>query len=185
MTHKTIFDEDFKFSDSDREYNYQRDLTKKLDCFSGEMDQNIINEIMLWKVNRYASVELEILALLNTIERESSIIDQEKTRIILNRLLGTKGIRLPVASTILRFINNKVYQILDQRVYRIINKDKVLDLEPCMKCNDLEGQIELYLNYLEDLKMYCLKFDIPFDVADRVFYMADKRINKEKRLNNY
>jgi hypothetical protein len=185
MTHKTIFDEDFKFLDSDREYNYQRELTKKLDCFTGKMDQNIINEIILWKVNRYAFVESEILSLLNTIERESSIIDQAKTRIILNHLLGTKGIRLPVASTILRFLNSKVYQILDQRVYRIINQDKVLDLEPCMKNNDFKGQIELYLKYLNDLKKYCLKFDIPFDIADRVFYMADRRINKEVRLNNY
>lgn len=39
---------------------------------------------------------------------------------ILRKLLMTPGIRLPMASTILRFKNPNVYQIIDQRAYRFL-----------------------------------------------------------------
>ena len=51
---KTIFDSDFEISSDDFEFNYQKSLTSKLDSDIGNFDQNKLNEIVLWKVNRYA-----------------------------------------------------------------------------------------------------------------------------------
>jgi thermostable 8-oxoguanine DNA glycosylase len=91
------------------------------------------------------------------------------TRQLLVKLLGTKGIRLPMASTILRFKNSHIYQIIDQRAYRLINKDK-LKLP-----RNIDKQIELYLNYLTKMKKICKQKNIPFYKADRILYELDKR----------
>ncbi|HNW54161.1 MAG TPA: hypothetical protein PKN21_07825, partial [Bacteroidales bacterium] len=104
---------------------------------------------------------------------------------ILKALLQTKGIQLPMASTILRFRNKNVYQIIDQRVYRIINSDKKLKLNLYQNDKNLAEQVELYLNYLSDLRIFCSKQNKPFENIDRILFMADKRINKEIPLDNY
>ena len=87
-----------------------------------------INEIILWKVNRYAAIDTETLKLINQIKKEDTQLNTELTCAILLRLLGKyqKGVRLAMASTILRFKNPKVYQIIDQRVYRFIYKEQIL-----------------------------------------------------------
>jgi hypothetical protein len=38
---------------------------------------------------------------------------------------------------------------------------------------------------LTDLKKICSDLNIEFDQADRILYMADKRLNKDFRLKNY
>ena len=50
-------------------YSYQTELTSKLDNLNNDFDQDIINEIVLWKVNRFASVDIETLNLLNQIKK--------------------------------------------------------------------------------------------------------------------
>ena len=47
------------------DYSYQDLLTPKLDSLKSDFDQEIINEIVLWKVNRYAQIKPEALDLLN------------------------------------------------------------------------------------------------------------------------
>ncbi len=100
-------------------YNYQPILTKKLDSISSDFDQEIINQIVLWKVNRYAEIDNETLSLLNSINKEDTFLNQSLTKQVLAKLLSTKGIQLAMASTILRFKNPKIYQIIDQRVYNL------------------------------------------------------------------
>jgi hypothetical protein len=184
-THKTVFDKDFQLVKADQKFDYQADLTEKLDKIASSFDQEIINEIVLWKVNRYAIVDHETLKLLNTIDPKAKKIDIEKTKNILKTLIQKKGIRLPMASTILRFKNKNIYQIIDQRVYRIIYKNKKLQLKTHLNEKELECQVELYIQYLCDLKTVCKKLDIPFDKSDRILFMADKRINKNIPLKNY
>jgi hypothetical protein len=90
-----------------------------------------------------------------------------------------------MASTILRFRNKNIYQIIDQRVYRIIYKDEKLKLKTHPSDKNVSDQIELYFKYLRDLKVVCEKLEIPFDKSDRILFMADKRINKDFSLDNY
>ena len=93
--HKTIFDPEFQLNENDYKFNYQKNLTKKLDNQTGEFDQNIINEIVLWKVNRYAEIDLETLKLINNIDPLSNQLDKQQTTEILRRLLDktNKGIQ--------------------------------------------------------------------------------------------
>ena len=56
--HKTVFDSDFKIEKNDLLFNYQESLTQKLDSITKEFNQNILNEIVLWKVNRYADFDI-------------------------------------------------------------------------------------------------------------------------------
>ena len=100
-------------------------------------------------------------------------------------LLNTNGVQLAMASTILRFRNKKVYQIIDQRVYRIIYEGKELKLSSYLSQKNIEYQIELYVQYLKDLNKICTDLKIPFKESDRVLFMADKRINKKHKLRNY
>ncbi|MGK0391511.1 MAG: endonuclease III [Maribacter sp.] len=185
MNHKTVYDKDFQIVDSDYEFKYQEELTKKLDADHSDFDQDRLNEIILWKVSKYARFSEEIISALNSMSTDSEGIDSEKTRSVLKMLLETKGVGLPMASTILRFRNKNAYQIIDQRVYRIINEGKILKLNNYRSKRNREQEIELYINYLNDLRKVCLKLDISFSESDRVLFMADKRINKEHQLGNY
>ena len=185
IPHKTVFDNGFQLEQRDQEFVYQIDLTAKLDKSTALFDQEIINEIVLWKVNRYASVDNDTIKLLNDIDPNATEIDTEKTKKILKNLIQKKGIQLAMASTILRFKNKNIYQIIDQRVYRIIYKDKKLKLKTHPNDKNLNEQIDLYFQYLQDLKNVCIKLKIPFDKSDRILFMADKRINQDIPLDNY
>ena len=182
---KTVFDSNFKIMPDDFEFKYQESLTKKLDSSTENFDQDKLNEIVLWKVNRYAKFDENLIALINSIDKNESEINGNKTREILKGLLKTKGVQLAMASSILRFRNPNIYQIIDQRVYRIIYKNQILDLNTYPSEKNLNYQIELYLKYLYDLKNICIDLKIPFDKSDRILFMADKRINKTENLKNY
>lgn len=178
---KTINDLDFQLDSQDYEFDYQNNLTKKLDSYSSDFNQNMINEIVLWKVNRYSELSIETLSLLNQIGNE---FNRELTRKVVKALINENGIQLPMASTILRFKNPELYQIIDQRVYRVIY-GKELKINQYKSDTNIEKQIDLYLQYLIDLKTKSSNLRIPFRLADRILYNADKRLNKNEKLNNY
>ena len=161
-----------------KDYHYQELLTPELDKLDGDFDQNILNEIVLWKVNRYAEVPKTTLKLLNEIKKTDKVVKPELTKKILSALLhkDQKGIRLAMASTILRFKNPSVYQIIDQRVYRYIMNEE-------MKNNfkSVDEQIEYYETYLKELRKRCIADSIPFETSDRVYYVLDKESKKPLR----
>lgn len=160
------------------DFKYQIDLTKKLDNENKDFTQEIINEIVLWKVNRYAELDDSILQCLNKISKSDNQLNIKLTTEILKELLNpkTKGIRLAMASTILRFKNPHIYQIIDQRVYRYIYG---IELKEGTNSEEL---IKLYLDYLDDLRRVCKEFDINFEESDRILYLMDKKYNKENNL---
>lgn len=159
-------------------YNFQPKLTKKLDLISSDFDQEIINQIVLWKVNRYAEIDNETFSLLNSIKKEDTFLNESLTKQILEKLLSTKGIQLAMASTILRFKNPRIYQIIDQRVYRFIYGENMPKY-----FGSIESQIELYLEYIEKLKNICQEKLIDFELSDRIIYELDKEFNKNVKIN--
>ena len=159
-----------------KRYHYQDELTEKLDNHEGDYDQNIINEIVLWKLNRYAKIDDKSLNLLNEIDKNTRELDENLTREILSELLNTKGIKLPMASTILRFKNPYVYQIIDQRAYRYIYGKEL------KHSTKTDVEIEKYIDYLNKLKEVSKQFDIPFHQADRILYLLDKEENKNHKI---
>ena len=182
---KTIFDSNFKITDKDFAFNYQNKLTSKLDNFTGDFCQEKLNEIVLWKVNRYAEFDESLIELINSIDKNEIKINVDKTREILKGLLKTSGVQLAMASTILRYRNPNIYQIIDQRVFRVIYKNQTLELNTYPSEKNLNFQIDLYIKYLYDLRNICVDLKIPFDKSDRILFMADKRINKKEKLKNY
>jgi len=176
MKLKTIYDIDVK--NEDYEYNFQTELTNKLDSVEWDFSQNIINEILLWKVNRYSLLDENTLKKLNSIEKYSIILDEKLTVDLLNDLLNTKWIKIAMASTILRFKNPNIYQIIDQRVYRFIYWN-IWYRTIWLKNEEI---IEIYIKYLNDLKDICLKYEIDFTDSDRILYALDKKLNKEFKI---
>ena len=94
---KTIFDSDFKIISDDFEFNYQEALTKKLDSCNENFKQEKLNEIVLWKVNRYAEFDESLIELINSIDKNETKINVDKTREILKGLLKTSGVQLAMA----------------------------------------------------------------------------------------
>ena len=60
------------------EYKYQENLTKKLDANTASFTLETINEIVLWKTNRYAEMEAETLDVINGIDTNTMTMDEEK-----------------------------------------------------------------------------------------------------------
>lgn len=175
---KTIFDIEITNDDLQNvNYKYQLELTSKLDDLDNDFNQEIINEIVLWKVNRYSFLDDETLSLLNKITKDNLIIDVEHTTKILTELLNTKGIQLAMASTILRFKNPNIYQIIDQRVYRF-----VYGVEMPKYFSSVEKQIDFYIEYLQKLRQVCIEKEIDFNLSDRIIYELDKLHNKEIKI---
>ena len=165
-------------SNFDEEYEYQKDLTAELDKLNSDFNQDIINEIVLWKVNRYVKISDETLHLINEIDQNDTTINIELTKKVLRELLNIKGIRIPMASTILRFRNPKIYQIIDQRVFRFIHPEG----EELKDSKDNEVTIQMYLDYLKRLNEVCLETGIPYEESDRKLYLIDKKFNTEFKL---
>ncbi len=174
-TNDELCPEDFK-------YNYNPALTKALDGIKNDFDQEIINMIALWKVNRYPYIPEDVLAALNKIRNDTAIMEHHEE--LLLRLLDCKGLQLPMASTFLRFRNPSLFQIIDQHVYRLLTGSELsLPVFPSEK--NKKSICETYFDYLRVLRSKCNDLGIPFEKADRILYNADKRINKDVKLRNY
>lgn len=156
-----------------KRYSYQPDLTKRLDELSDDFSDPVVNEIVLWKVNRFVSVPPDVLALLNQ-ARDLRPPEHRDARQALSRLLDeVRGVDLPMASTFLRFRNPKVFQIMDRHAYRALY-GRTYDLCPSTSAH---RKIEAYFQYLDDLRELCEKKNLDFDTADRLLYIFDKEKN--------
>jgi hypothetical protein len=162
-----------------KSYTYQPYLTEKLkNTSANNLDQEWVNEIVLWKLNRYVRMQDDILALLNDPRLLLNEMDVSFTRTLLHALLDTPGVRLPMASTFLRFRNPRIYQILDQRAYRFATgKTYFSTYSDSDKGRD--KQIDLYLEYLSKLKEICLEKKWDFEKIDEILYQLDKIHNAD------
>ncbi|MCK5384903.1 MAG: hypothetical protein KAJ29_04950 [Alphaproteobacteria bacterium] len=164
----------------DNDYSYQEQLTKKLDAHSGEFNQEVINEIVLWKINRYAATENNgVLSKINRIKKTDTKEDTTLTKEILEDLLNIKGFGLPMATTVLRFKNPNIYQLIDQRVYKFIFG------KPMPTSTRTDKLIQIYRDYLDTIRELCDQHGIEFSKADRILYQADIIENKGVKLTGY
>ena len=156
-----------------RYYRYQPKLTEYLDEIKNmEFNENMINEIVLWKVNRHVKIEENTLDEINSLNKLSNG-QHRKSESILKKIMNIKGIDLPMASTILRFKNPEVFQIIDKHAYRAIYDKKY----PCYPSSNVEKKIDIYFNYLDKLIELCKARDLEFYTIDRLLYIYDKKIN--------
>ena len=154
-------------------YDYQPKLTPHLDNLKETaFSQELINEITLWKTNRYVAVNS---ALMRTIDELASLSNGEhrQAELVLRQLLEISGIDLGMASSILRFRNPRVFQILDRHAYRAIYGEPLKSIshkKPGAKVN-------LYFDYLDRLVELCRRRALDFTTIDRLLYVFDKESN--------
>jgi len=155
------------------DYEYQVDLTNRLDNLSEiNFDQKLINEIVLWKVNRYVSLTEDMLRKLDSLKNLQNG-DHRKSRKVLDQLLKARGVDLPMASTILRFRNPQVFQIIDRHAYRAVYGKKY----PLYSYHSNSRKINLYFEYLDELIKIAQNRNLEYDILDRLLYIFDKQLN--------
>ena len=154
-------------------YKFQPELTKRLDDLEPtSIDQSVINEIVLWKVDRYVRLNNENIDQLKKLTVLKAG-EHKKSNDVLKALLDVNGVDLPMASTILRFINPKVFQIIDRHAYRAVYGEKY----PLHQATPAEKKISLYHDYISDLIDLCRSKGIAFTTIDRLLYIFDKKNN--------
>jgi len=161
------------------EYNYQSDLTSKLDDFSAELfDRELLYEIVLWKLNRFPDIDdvllkdLKILASLQPKQHRESLL-------LLKRLLSCHGICIAMASTIFRFLNPDVFQIIDDRAFRVVCVNKKIPTKPMQITEKyLDKSCEVYFDYIDRLHEIC-NDALPFKEADRILYLLDIKLGNK------
>lgn len=149
-------------------YKVEPDLTKELDSIGNRpMTPIDIYKITLWKVGRFPHIDENLLKKLNQLSSMEGL-NENKTHAILDELLNCKGVRLPMASTYLRFRNPKVFQIIDRHMwFQVYHKDY-------KELSSNEERIRLYFMYLKDLRELCKKDNVDFTEADRFYFEKDK-----------
>ena len=172
------------------EYDYPSDtdlLTACASCTGTDPAENLalINAIVLWKLNRQVEVDA---ALVDRIKnwgitdfsalKDEGGEDRKKFNEILERLLNSKGIRLPMASTILKMFHPSVFPIVDQRAYReLMGKD-------FPDSSSVPRNIALYYKYARECHRYhegCCPH-IAFSNVDKILYQLDKNKGNTVRM---
>ena len=137
-------------------------------------NRDIINEIVLWKMNRRPQVTEELIDAifsLKEIKTPLQALEDEKTAQVIEKLLQTKGMQLPMASTVLHFYYPEVFPIIDQRAYRELY---AMDYPKTM--TKIPMLTELYLKYIKDCWEYQQEKcpGIALSRIEKVLYQLDK-----------
>jgi len=155
------------------DFTYQPNLTRKLDNLpDSPFSQEIINEIVLWKVNRYAQIDDLVRSDLHTL-RTLKAGEHGKGKKVLLQLLECSGVDLPMASTILRFQNANVFQIIDSHAYRAV----LGEAYPLYSASSTKRKISTYFDYLDALHRLARSSTALFRDLDRILYIFDKEKN--------
>jgi len=163
-----------------KDYDYQKNLTEKLDSLRAcDLSRNSLYEIVLWKLNRFPSIPDAILDQLKVLG-DLKPKQHDHARPVLKELLKCNGVALPMASTILRFINPSVFQIIDDRAYRVIFEGEAKYPTKPAKITDkyVNTSIEIYFKYLDELHEIC-SAELPFEFSDRILYKLDILLGKK------
>ncbi len=146
----------------------------KADKNNNQENKDIINEIILWKINRMPVIEDSVIEEIVNLPSKISPLEASKSNKsyeIIVRLLCSKGIKLPIASTILHFYYPNIYPIIDQRAFRELYKKEYPHHQ-----KDCDKLAKLYLNYIKDIYEYKIKNcpKISFKDIDKILYQIDK-----------
>ena len=153
-------------------FAYQPALTAKLDALAGQaFSQDTINEIVLWKVNRYAPPDA-IRSALHTLGALQAQKHRDGEQ-VLDQLLACDGVDLPMASTFLRFHAPDVFQIIDRHAYRAVFGVAY----PLYPASNSQLKVSTYFDYLDALHQLAQSSGAQFRDLDRILYVFDKEQN--------
>lgn len=128
-----------------------------------------LRRVALWKLNRVLEVPEELLKDLNDL-RETKDLDfkDENVKKVISDLISCKGVGLPMASTILKFLRPDIFPIIDVRAYRVLFGKKIYSSQ---------YSIELYYGYIEKIYLIRDKLKIELSKVDEQLYEFDKKYN--------
>ena len=155
-------------------------MTSELDEMEiEELDRETLFKVVLWKVSRYPYVSDLLLQKISSV-RNLNQGEHEQAHDLLAEMLRTHGIALPMASTILRFVNPTVFQIIDDRAYRVLLPGEAK--YPTKPSPITEGyvnrSIEIYFAYISKIMEVSGK-GFPFEQADRILYQLDLKLKNQ------
>jgi thermostable 8-oxoguanine DNA glycosylase len=154
-------------------YKHQPTLTPHLDSLPNEpLSQATVNEIVLWKVNRYVRLTHYVrnsLYALRTLRPKQ----HRRAERVLRSLLRCHGVDLPMASTFLRFQNADVFQIIDRHAYRAVYGNPY----PHHSATPDGTKVSTYFEYLDALHDLAESSGAAFRDLDRILYEFDKDKN--------
>lgn len=144
--------------------------------FTNEVEaDDIINSIVLWKIDRQVKLDKTLILRIKNLSCDKvEQIEQHKNEVrdILLSLLKTNGIKIAMASTILKMFKPYAFPIIDQRAYRVIyNRDFPMYYGK----SSHNKYIDLYLQYIKDCSFFQQTScpNIPFDKMDALLYQID------------
>ena len=145
-------------------------------------NRDIINSIVLWKINRQVDIGAKLFNAIKSINVTFLTFEskEQEVKSIIRNLLDIKGVRIAMASTILKMFYPKVFPIVDQRAYREL-MGKELPAFYGAKAN--EKFVEMYYQYIKDCHQYNKKFcpEIEFENIDKILYQLD--LEKGNKVN--
>jgi hypothetical protein len=133
------------------QYSYQNDLTPKLDAIAEvAFTQELVNEIVLWKVNRFVRLSEDLLRKIDAVKGLAPG-EHRNAEALIDSLLRVRGVDLPMATTLLRFRNPSVFQIIDGHAYRAVYRKKF----PLHTPSPPQRKIRVYFDYVDELIELC------------------------------
>lgn len=154
----------------------------------------VVNEIVLWKLNRQVEIDNRLLERIKALKcsrkyfKNRTQEEQKEIESILNELLNSVGVKIAMASTILKMFHPDIFPIIDRRAYHCmwIYKKRIKESANSQP-EDSESElkeywgkkknIEIYLQYMDDCYEYfydVLQEKIEFQKVDQILYQIDK-----------
>lgn len=158
------------------DYNYAScekiiDRIKNCDFKNERENADIINEIVLWKINRLPKIDNELIIAIKDLSYKVTTYDnvnahKNEIAVIYNKLIKSTGVNAAMASTVLKMFMPEALPIIDQRAYReIFNGEEMPSKVDC----------DTYLKYVDEvIKQFNNERGIDFSNMDKVLYQRDK-----------
>lgn len=128
-----------------------------------------LRRVSLWKSNRVLNVSSETLEKLRRVAKNQKIsLEDKESREAIEALVASDGIGFPMASAILKFINPKVYPIIDVRAYRAFTGSKPFNTTYTFK---------KYVEYAKGLQKIADSCGRPLREIDEQLYCFDQKHN--------
>lgn len=170
-----------KYEEALKNYKYDagENILNRIKSSSDEKEQlDIINMIILWKINRRAIIDsktIKELMNIKAINLDNLEENQDKLKKCFNDLIFSKGIHLAMASTILHFYNPDTFPIIDQRAYRELHSEEIPPQEMPQNIKKKDA-FDIYYKYIFDCKKYWKENckELNFSDIDKVLYQLDK-----------
>lgn len=170
-----------KYEEALKNYKYDagENIFNRIKSSSDKKEQlDIINMIILWKINRRAIIDsktIKELMNIKAINLDNLEENQDKLKKCFNDLISSKGIQLAMASTILHFYNPDTFPIIDQRAYRELHSKEIPPQEMPQNIKK-KNAFDIYYKYIFDCKKYWKENckELNFSDIDKVLYQLDK-----------